>query len=114
MESIALMKPKAKNEHEDGLLEYLEDIIGTSYLKADIEALAGQVDTLSEERAHKLSRVMVVEKEKKRLEPQMKEAKAFIEKENELAHAQNLFAQLSLVGLQCDIEKIEGEMVVIL
>lgn len=24
------MKPKAPNEHEDGLLEYLEDIIGTS------------------------------------------------------------------------------------
>lgn len=24
------MKPKAPNEHEDGLLEYLEDIVGTS------------------------------------------------------------------------------------
>lgn len=24
------MKPKAPTEHEDGLLEYLEDIIGTS------------------------------------------------------------------------------------
>ena len=30
VESIAQMKPKAPNEHEDGLLEYLEDIIGTS------------------------------------------------------------------------------------
>ncbi|KAL4068878.1 RecF/RecN/SMC N terminal domain-containing protein [Scleroderma yunnanense] len=27
VESIAQMKPKAQNEHEDGLLEYLEDII---------------------------------------------------------------------------------------
>ena len=25
-----MMKPKAVNEHEDGLLEYLEDIIGSN------------------------------------------------------------------------------------
>lgn len=30
VESIAQMKPKAPNEHEDGLLEYLEDIVGTA------------------------------------------------------------------------------------
>ena len=28
VESIAMMKPKAQSDHEDGLLEYLEDIIG--------------------------------------------------------------------------------------
>ena len=33
VESISQMKPKAQNEHEDGLLEYLEDIIGTSSYK---------------------------------------------------------------------------------
>src|SRR5690606_1409357 len=36
VESIAQMKPKAQNEHEDGLLEYLEDIIGTSRYKQAI------------------------------------------------------------------------------
>ncbi|KAI0312985.1 RecF/RecN/SMC N terminal domain-containing protein [Amylostereum chailletii] len=30
VESISQMKPKAVSEHEEGLLEYLEDIIGTS------------------------------------------------------------------------------------
>lgn len=30
VESIAQMKPKGATEHDDGLLEYLEDIIGTS------------------------------------------------------------------------------------
>ena len=29
MEQISMMKPKAQTEHETGLLEYLEDIIGT-------------------------------------------------------------------------------------
>lgn len=28
VESIAMMKPKAQSENDDGLLEYLEDIIG--------------------------------------------------------------------------------------
>ena len=30
VESIALMKPKGATEDEDGLLEYLEDIIGSN------------------------------------------------------------------------------------
>lgn len=33
VEQIALMKPKASNENDDGMLEYLEDIIGSSRLK---------------------------------------------------------------------------------
>lgn len=36
MEQIAMMKCKAENEHESGMLEYLEDIIGTSRYKASI------------------------------------------------------------------------------
>ena len=30
VESIAQMKPKGATEHDEGLLEYLEDIIGTA------------------------------------------------------------------------------------
>lgn len=62
------MKPKAPTEHEDGLLEYLEDIIGTSKYKTPIEELGKVVETLSEERAIKLQRVQIVEKEKNGLE----------------------------------------------
>lgn len=29
VEQISMMKPKGQSEHETGLLEYLEDIIGT-------------------------------------------------------------------------------------
>eukprot|EP00171_Calliarthron_tuberculosum_P009394 IDg9394t1 len=62
VEQIAMMKPKSVNAHEDGLLEYLEDIIGTNQYVEDIEALAGQVETLNEERTHKLNRVKAVQK----------------------------------------------------
>lgn len=33
VEQIALMKPKAQHPHETGMLEYLEDIIGTTRYK---------------------------------------------------------------------------------
>lgn len=62
------MKPKAPSEHEDGLLEYLEDIIGTSKYKEPIEECALEVERLNEERAERLSRLKIVEKEKGSLE----------------------------------------------
>lgn len=68
VESIALMKPKAQNEHEDGLLEYLEDIIGTSRYKEPIEEANRLLDTLNQEREEKVNRLRIVEKEKSSLE----------------------------------------------
>jgi structural maintenance of chromosome 4 len=91
VESIALMKPKAQNPHETGLLEYLEDIIGTNVYVEHIENWAkkvfplprltrprsrlvffadsaAQLEELNEERTEKLNRVRVVEKEKEALE----------------------------------------------
>ncbi|KAJ3076663.1 Structural maintenance of chromosomes protein 4, partial [Quaeritorhiza haematococci] len=67
VESISQMKPKAPNEHEDGLLEYLEDIIGTSKYKEDIESASKRMEELNEERVMKLGIVGVVEKEKEGL-----------------------------------------------
>ena len=62
------MKPKAPNEHEDGLLEYLEDIIGTSKYKTPIEEALQDIEGLTVERAEKLNRLKLVEKEKDALE----------------------------------------------
>ena len=41
VESIARINPKAPSEHEGGLLEYLEDIIGTSQYKGPIDEALG-------------------------------------------------------------------------
>ena len=68
VESIAQMAPKGKAEHEEGLLEYLEDIIGTSQFKAPIEEAALKVDECNEQRSVKLERLKFVQKEKNSLE----------------------------------------------
>ncbi|CAH0051013.1 unnamed protein product [Clonostachys solani] len=94
VESIAQMRPKAANEHDDGLLEYLEDIIGTSKYKTPIEESATEVEELNEVCAEKNGRVQHVEKEKNSLEDKKNKAVAYMRDENELAMKQSALYQL--------------------
>ena len=94
VESIAQMKPKAANEHDDGLLEYLEDIIGTSKYKTPIEESAAEVETLNEVCIEKSARVQHVEKEKNSLEEKKNKALNYIRDENELAYKQSALYQI--------------------
>ncbi|TFK70065.1 hypothetical protein BDN72DRAFT_839506 [Pluteus cervinus] len=93
VESIALMKPKATNEHEDGLLEYLEDIIGTSQYKEPIEEALVDVERLQEERAEKMNRLRLVERDKAALEAKKKEAEDYLRLKNEHVRALSRYYQ---------------------
>ncbi|SCV04360.1 LAMI_0H15500g1_1 [Lachancea mirantina] len=81
VESIAQMKPKAERESEDGLLEYLEDIIGTAKYKAQIEDSLLQIDSLNEVCREKENRFQLVEREKDSLEDGKNEALEYLDKE---------------------------------
>ena len=54
VEQIAMMKPKALTEHEDGMLEFLEDIVGSSRFKDPIHSLGQRVEQLNEIRGEKV------------------------------------------------------------
>ncbi|KZT43906.1 RecF/RecN/SMC protein, partial [Sistotremastrum suecicum HHB10207 ss-3] len=117
VESIAQMKPKAPTEHEDGLLEYLEDIIGTSKYKQSIEDALVELDRCAEERAEKLNRLRIVEKEKNSLESKKREAENYLRLQNELVRAYSRLYQWSLwqcftnqKGFQHDIAQLEAEL----
>ncbi|KAH9837376.1 RecF/RecN/SMC [Rhodofomes roseus] len=99
VESIAQMKPKAPTEHEDGLLEYLEDIIGTSQYKEPIEEALAAVERLSEDRQEKLNRLRIVEKDRNALEAKKKEAEDYLRLRNEHVRALSRLWQWYL--LQC-------------
>lgn len=94
VESIAQMKAKAMNEHEDGLLEYLEDIIGTSKYKQPIDEAAAELETLNDVCMEKNNRVQHVEKEKTGLEDKKNKALAYIRDENELSQKQSALYQI--------------------
>lgn len=90
------MKPKGATEHEEGLLEYLEDIIGTSKYKTQIEEAMVEVDRLSQTRGEKMTRLKLVEREKSALEGRKRDAEAYLRRQNELVHNQSALLQLNV------------------
>jgi structural maintenance of chromosome 4 len=72
------MKPKAPTEHEDGRLEYLKDIIGTSKYKYPINEALVEMERLSEDREEKLNQLQIVEREKNALEEKKREAEDYL------------------------------------
>eukprot|EP01135_Chromosphaera_perkinsii_P000185 Nk52_evm6s39 gene=Nk52_evmTU6s39 len=93
VEQIAMMPSKGKNENDVGLLEYLEDIIGSEKYKQPIEEAEKVVEELKCERTEKLNRVKIVEKDKDALEESKSIAETFIHKENEKAILQSSLFQ---------------------
>uniref|UniRef100_A0A8C4DWD2 Structural maintenance of chromosomes protein n=1 Tax=Dicentrarchus labrax TaxID=13489 RepID=A0A8C4DWD2_DICLA len=84
VEQIAMMKPKGQTEHDEGMLEYLEDIIGSCRLKEPIQTLSRRIELLNEQRGEKLNRVKLVEKEKNALEGEKNKAVEFLTLENDI------------------------------
>ncbi|KAL7990957.1 hypothetical protein Chor_014387 [Crotalus horridus] len=93
VEQIAMMKPKGQNEHDEGMLEYLEDIIGSGRLKEPIQILCRRVEILNEQRGEKLNRVKMVEKEKDALEGERNKAVEFLSLENKMFKEKNKICQ---------------------
>ncbi|KAH0624117.1 hypothetical protein JD844_007511 [Phrynosoma platyrhinos] len=93
VEQIAMMKPKGQNEHDEGMLEYLEDIIGSGRLKEPIQILCRRVEILNEQRGEKLNRVKMVEKEKDALEGERNKALEFLSLENKMYKEKNKICQ---------------------
>ncbi|XP_063882710.1 structural maintenance of chromosomes protein 4-like [Scylla paramamosain] len=93
VEQIAMMKPKALTEHDTGMLEFLEDIVGSSRFKEPIELLNKRVEDLNEARQEKLNRVKIVEKEKDELEGPKDEAVEHLRLENKITHKTHALLQ---------------------
>ncbi|XP_053981159.1 structural maintenance of chromosomes protein 4 [Hylaeus volcanicus] len=89
VEQIAMMKPKAQNENDVGMLEFLEDIIGTVRYKEPLEKLYDKVEDLSNCRLEKLNRFRMIEKEKAALEEPMQEAIQYLQLENAITKIQH-------------------------
>nr|XP_050846210.1 structural maintenance of chromosomes protein 4 [Vespula vulgaris] len=82
VEQIAMMKPKTANDNETGMLEFLEDIIGTVRFKEPLEKLFEKIELLSECRVEKMNRLRIVEKEKAALQEPLQDAVNYLRMEN--------------------------------
>ena len=77
-----------QGENDTGMLEFLEDIVGSSRYKEPIEKLHQRVQDMDELRTEKLNRVKLVEKEKLELEKPKNEAMDYLHLANDIVHKQ--------------------------
>ncbi|KAH9466146.1 hypothetical protein Pst134EA_000021 [Puccinia striiformis f. sp. tritici] len=110
VESIAQMKPKATTAHDEGLLEYLEDIIGTNRFKEPIEQTQQTLEEVASKRSQQLERVKLVEREKVALGARKKVADEYLARMNTLVQQQNLLWQFYIHTGQTNLEKLTGSM----
>jgi structural maintenance of chromosome 4 len=112
VEMISMMPPKGKGGDDDGLLEYLEDIIGSNKYVEQTNEAASKVEELTEVRNEKLNRVKAAEKEVGALSGAKGEAVGLVRKEREVRRKRNLYFQLlqreaSKEGMSASEEKEE-------
>ncbi|XP_073826332.1 structural maintenance of chromosomes 4-like protein gluon [Musca autumnalis] len=93
VESISMMKPKGLVEGECGMLEYLEDIVGTTRYKEPLVKINERVELLTEERTEKHNRCKLAEREMKDLEQPYNDAVEYLRQENENTRTKNLRIQ---------------------
>ncbi|KAL6067100.1 Structural maintenance of chromosomes protein 4 [Balamuthia mandrillaris] len=103
VEQIALMKPRGQNKNDVGMLEYLEDLIGSNEFVEAIEESGKLVESLSEERNEQVARVRIVEKERDGLEAAKNEAMEYIYKEKEIMEKQSILYQLGRAEAQAKV-----------
>uniref|UniRef100_A0A0A1XAR8 Structural maintenance of chromosomes protein n=1 Tax=Zeugodacus cucurbitae TaxID=28588 RepID=A0A0A1XAR8_ZEUCU len=113
VESIAMMKPKGQTENECGMLEYMEDIVGTTRYKEPLVKINDRVEQLTEERTEKHNRCKLAEREMKDLEQPYNEAVDYLRLENENTRIKNLRIQkyLSEKNKKLEEYKIEHEAI---
>merc|ERR1712156_596249 len=105
VEQIAMMKPIGQSENDTGMLEFLEDIVGSSRFKEPIDILKSRTGELDELRGEKLNRVKLVEKEKDELEKPKNEAMEYLHAENDIAHKKNLIYQHYTMTFEKKVEE---------
>ncbi|KAI8030748.1 Structural maintenance of chromosomes protein 4 [Camellia lanceoleosa] len=117
VEQISLMKPKAQGPHDEGFLEYLEDIIGTNKYVEKINESSNELEALNERRSGVVQMVKLAEKERDGLEDVKNEAEAFMLKELSLLKWQEKAAKLAsentsaqMVGMQANVSTLEENL----
>ena len=96
VEQISLMKPIAQNENEVGLLEYLEDIIGSNRNIEEIEEKEASINKQNEQRIEKTNRVKAKKSELDSMESEKNMALNYIEAERNTWILMNMLYYIEL------------------
>ncbi|GBF90732.1 structural maintenance protein of chromosomes [Raphidocelis subcapitata] len=114
VEQISLMRPKSEGEgpgrdSSPGLLEYLEDIIGTDKLVPRIEEEGKKLEEMNEKRASMIGKLKSVEKEVEGLAAKKEVAEAYLSKQAERINSQITGNKLRLLKTQKELAEVESK-----
>ena len=110
VEQIAMMKPMGDGQHEEGLLDYLEDLIGSNQFIAEIGEKSSNFAAFSETRNEHLHRVKQAEKEKDQLEGPRQEAEMYVKAATELLEAKSIFLMIQRYQNDLKIDSSRAEV----
>ena len=103
VELISLMKPKGTNEHEEGLLEYLEDIVGTNTYIAQIEASKQQHEQLAPQETEAFAKFQLAKREWELVDEQRAKIQSLVDAYND---------EVSVRGKLLQVEKHENGLLI--
>lgn len=110
VEMIAQMKPKAENENDDGLLEYLEDIIGTSAYKEEIESTTSKIESMQDSFNEKEKVFKYITKEFEEIERQKDSALDYLKLEKRLKDETSKYYYLTNHSEKISLDKYENKL----
>ncbi|KAK9848484.1 hypothetical protein WJX84_009989, partial [Apatococcus fuscideae] len=110
VEQISMMRPLAQGPHDTGLLEYLEDIIGTDRYVPMLEERSKRLEELNEKRQGMVQRLKIVEKERDALETEKVAAEAYLGKQRESLECQRTIFHVFVRDGQRNLEVIEKSL----
>ena len=110
MEQISLMKPKSGDATDPGLLEYLEDLIGSNKYKEKIDNLEIEYDKVLDVKKEKLERVKISEAELLKLDEAKNIAVDYVKKEKQWYQLLNAQHQVERFKANKEVVKNEEDI----
>lgn len=104
------MKPKTNDPNEPGLLEYLEDIIGSNQHKEQIDQLELELDKNIDAKREKIERVKISEADLVKLDDTKNVAVEFVKCEKQGYQLLNIQYQLERYKHNEEVTKCENEV----
>eukprot|EP00497_Spongosphaera_streptacantha_P002997 TRINITY_DN3641_c0_g1_i2.p1 TRINITY_DN3641_c0_g1~~TRINITY_DN3641_c0_g1_i2.p1 ORF type:complete len:275 (+),score=64.98 TRINITY_DN3641_c0_g1_i2:172-996(+) len=110
VENIAMMKPKGLKEGEIGLLEYLEDLIGSGKHLEGIARANAKEEEFGQQEQEKLNRLKIVEKDRDKLKAAKDEAEGYIKCECEVNKTKAYISQKRRYDLEVEQDRNEKRL----
>ncbi|XP_055347019.1 structural maintenance of chromosomes protein 4-like [Paramacrobiotus metropolitanus] len=110
VEQISMMKPTAKSEHEEGMLEYLEDIIGSNRYKEPITKFEEEIARLNDEIEKSDSVQHTLRRDMNGMRSEKKKAEKYLQEEGNASRLEHILLQVRIHTLRNGLNELMEEI----